>query len=115
MVENGHYTLKYNVESILRILLCVCPSLMWLIYQDMDAVKRIVGLFNKSTRTLRAASIINKNETYNRSVRVQVRTIWDYLALSGTIWHYMALYRTIWDYLALSGTICHYLTLPGTI
>ena len=50
----------------------------------------------------------NKNETYNRSARVQVRTIWDYLALSGlfgAIWHYLGLLGIISDYLGLSGTI----------
>ena len=57
----------------------------------------------------------NKNETYNRSARVQVRTIWDYLTLSGTIWHYLGLSGTIWHYLALSATIWHYLGQSGTI
>ena len=50
----------------------------------------------------------NKNETYNRSARVQVRTIRDYLALSGlfgAIWHYLGLLGIISDYLGQSRTI----------
>ena len=37
----------------------------------------------------------NKNETYNRSARVQARTIWDYLGVFETIWDHLGLYGTI--------------------
>ena len=52
--------------------------------------------FDPSTPSMRkGCNGENKNETYNRSARVQVRTIWDYLGVFETIRYQLGLYGTI--------------------